>query len=277
LCGTCAWLVEGQASAQVDPPPAVSPELSYTLTSAGGGVYAFGHAQFYGSLPSEHVTPAKPIVGIATTADDVGYWLVAADGGIFAFGDAGFYGSTGSDHLNSAIVGMAATPDGRGYWLVAADGGVFAFGDAGFYGSTGTKSIARPVVGISATPDGRGYWLVAADGGVFSFGDAGFYGAADPTTAQPGTSSQGSGIGPNTGFFCDAQGSYFTSNADVVQARTTVAGIQSTTDGRGYYLFGSDGGIFAYGDAQYQGPSGQCLNTQSQSVPLDGPAVGIAF
>ena len=180
LCGTCAWLVEGQASAEVDPAPAVSPELSYTLTSAGGGVYAFGHAQFYGSLPAEHVTPAKPIVGIATTADELGYWLVAADGGIFAFGDAGFYG------------------------------------------------------------------------------------AADPTTAQPGTSSQGSGIGPNTGFFCDAQGSYFTSDADVGQARTTVADIQSTADGRGYYLFGSDGGIFAYGDAQYQGPTGSASTLRAR-------------
>jgi hypothetical protein len=314
------WAVPPPAGAQGDPPPATSAELSYTLTSGDGGVYAFGAARFYGSLPAERVYPAKPIVGVATTAHDAGYWLVAADGGIFAFGNAGFYGSTGALRINSPIAGMAATPDGRGYWLVAADGGIFAFGDAGFYGSTGSTSLARPVVGISvtpdghgywevaadggifafgdagfygsmsgqplanavtgisATPDGHGYWEVAADGGVFSFGDAGFYGAADPTTPQPGhATSGGNGIGSNSGFFCSAQGSFSVSDADLGQRRTTVAGIQTTSDGRGYYLFGSGGGIFAFGDAQYQGPAAQCLNTPNTVAPLDGPAVGIAF
>jgi hypothetical protein len=308
------------AGAQTDPPPANSPVLAYTLASRDGGVYAFGGARFYGSLPSERIIPAQPIVGVAITAHDAGYWLVAADGGIFAFGNAGFYGSTGAHPLHSPVVSMAATPDGHGYWEVAADGGIFAFGDAGFYGSTGSTSLTRQMVGISvtpdgqgywevaadggifafgdagyhgsmsglpladavtgvsSTPDGRGYWEVAADGGVFSFGDAGFYGAADPTTPQPGqTPSGGNGIGSNSGFFCGPQGSFFTSDADLGQARTTVAGIQSTSDGRGYYLFGTDSGIFAFGDARYQGSGGGCLNAPSLGAPLDGPAVGIAF
>ena len=58
-----------------------------------GGVFAFGDAGFYGSLPGMGVTPAAPIVGLARTPDGRGYWLLGADGGVFAFGDAGFYGS----------------------------------------------------------------------------------------------------------------------------------------------------------------------------------------
>ena len=58
-----------------------------------GGVFAFGDAQFYGSMGGQPLN--QPIVGMASTADGKGYWLVAADGGIFSFGDATFYGSMG--------------------------------------------------------------------------------------------------------------------------------------------------------------------------------------
>ena len=75
-----------------------------------------------------------------------GYWLVASDGGIFSFGNAGFYGSipglglapagSGLPHsLNAPIIGMVPSADGNGYFMVASDGGVFTFGDAKFEGS----------------------------------------------------------------------------------------------------------------------------------------------
>jgi outer membrane protein assembly factor BamB len=149
--------------------------LTYWLVASDGGIFAFGHAGFYGSTGSLHLN--RPIVGMAATPDGKGYWLVASDGGIFAFGDATFYGSTGSLHLNRPIVGMAATPDGKGYWLVASDGGIFAFGDATFNGSTGSLHLNRPIGGMAAAPDGKGYWLVASDGGIFAFGDANFEGS----------------------------------------------------------------------------------------------------
>ncbi len=147
----------------------------YWLVASDGGIFAFGHAGFYGSTGGTNLN--QPIVGMAATPDDSGYWLVASDGGVFAFGDAGFYGSTGALTLNRPIVGMARTPDGAGYWLVASDGGIFAFGDAGFYGSTGGLVLNKPIVGMAPTPDGRGYWLVASDGGIFAFGTAPFYGS----------------------------------------------------------------------------------------------------
>lgn len=188
----------------------------YWLVGADGGVFSFGDAGFYGSLPGEHVDPAAPITGVASTPDGGGYWLLGADGGVFAFGDAPFYG-TGSEvdpevavvwqagkeyvvissdgqgetlpplpypagipTIAATITSVAPTPDGRGIWEVGADGGVITVGDAGFYGSVPGEHISpvAPPDGIASTPDGGGYWLVARDGGVFSFGDAGFYGSA---------------------------------------------------------------------------------------------------
>ena len=135
----------------------------YWEVASDGGLFAFGDAQFYGSMGGKPLN--EPIVGIAATPTGGGYWEVASDGGIFAFGNAQFYGSMGGKPLNAPIVGMAATPTGRGYWEVASDGGLFAFGDAQFYGSMGGQPLNAPIVGIAATPTGGGYWEVASDGG----------------------------------------------------------------------------------------------------------------
>ncbi len=61
--------------------------------STNGGIYTFGDAGFYGSLPGIRVAPAAPIIGMTRTPDGGGYWLVGADGGVFTFGDAQFFGS----------------------------------------------------------------------------------------------------------------------------------------------------------------------------------------
>ena len=79
----------------------------YWEVAADGGLFAFGDAQFYGSMGGKPLD--QPIVGIATTPDAKGYWEVAADGGLFAFGDAQFYGSMGGKALDQPIVGIAAT------------------------------------------------------------------------------------------------------------------------------------------------------------------------
>ena len=115
-----------------------------------GGVFAYGHAKFYGSTGAIHLT--RPIIGITPTADGQGYWLLASDGGVFAFGDAVFAGSTGGRTLAAPIVGMVANPAGPGYWLAAADGGVFAFGGAPYLGALPQFHVKlnRPIVGIAA-------------------------------------------------------------------------------------------------------------------------------
>ncbi|MHB8220920.1 MAG: SGNH/GDSL hydrolase family protein, partial [Acidimicrobiales bacterium] len=141
----------------------------YWEVAADGGVFAFGSAQFYGSMGG--TTLNAPVVGIAAAPTGTGYWEVAADGGVFAFGPgAAFYGSMGGTTLNAPVVGIAAAPTGTGYWEVAADGGVFAFGPgAPFYGSAGGKPLDRPIVGIAAapstlrTPDRQPIYLALGD------------------------------------------------------------------------------------------------------------------
>ena len=76
----------------------------YWLVGSDGGVFSFGDAQFYGSLPGIGVQPTSvrftqsdqfnafvaysEVVAIQPTSDGHGYWLVGPDGSIFAFGDA---------------------------------------------------------------------------------------------------------------------------------------------------------------------------------------------
>ena len=154
-------------------------DKGYWIASTDGGVFAFGDAGFYGSVPGV-LKPGQslnqPVVGIASTPDGEGYWLVAADGGVFAFGDAPFWGSMGGVPLNKPVVGITGNTQG-GYWLVAADGGVFSF-KSQFEGSLGSITLNAPVSAMASTDDGNGYWMLAQDGGVFAFGDAPFLGSA---------------------------------------------------------------------------------------------------
>jgi hypothetical protein len=106
----------------------------YWIFGSDGGVFSFGDAAFYGSLPGLGVRPSAPVVGGATTPTGRGYWQCSADGGVFCFGDAQFRGSMGGQSLAAPVVTMGADPDTGGYWLGAADGGVFAFG-APFHGA----------------------------------------------------------------------------------------------------------------------------------------------
>jgi hypothetical protein len=123
-------------------------------------------------------------------------------------------------------LGQAGT---HGYWLVGSDGGIFTFGSAQFYGSTGALTLQRPVVGITPTSDLGGYWLVASDGGIFTFGDAGFFGSI-----------------PGMGFAPAETGAAKELNAPIV-------GMVPSSNGGGYFMVGSDGGVFAFGDAKFEG------------------------
>jgi hypothetical protein len=120
-------------------------------------------------------------------------------------------------------------PPTHGYWLVGSDGGIFTFGSANFYGSTGNLRLQRPVVGITPTHNKGGYWLVASDGGIFAFGNAGFYGSIPGQGLHPA----GSGLHPAL-------------NAPIV-------GMVPSADGGGYFMVASDGGVFAFGDARFEG------------------------
>ena len=148
--------------------------------------------------------------------------------------------------LHSGSEVTESTPTGHGYWLVGSDGGIFTFGFAQFYGSTGNLKLQRPIVGITPTADYGGYWLVASDGGVFSFGDTQFYGSIPGLGLNPA----GSGLPHSL-------------NAPII-------GIVPSADGQGYFMVASDGGVFTFGDAQFEGSCpgiGGCSGAAVAVVP----------
>jgi hypothetical protein len=223
------------------PPPPSPPPRSpgFWLSDTAGGVYSYG-APFEGSLPGLGVTPTKPVVSMAGTADGNGYMMVGANGGVYAFGDAHYAGSLPGLGISvDDVVGLALSSDGNGYWMVSNTGAVFAFGDAPYLGSLPGLHVtpSKPIVGIAATPDGRGYWLVAADGAVYAFGDAPYLGSLPGLHVSP------------------AQ---------------PITGVAPTPDGRGYWMVGADGAIYAFGDAPYAG------SLPGLGVRVSKPIIGLA-
>jgi len=80
----------GVASAPIVAGCATKNGQGYWLVGADGGVFAYGSAKYFGSIPEligagKFNTLNRPICAILSS-DDNGYALVAEDGGVFAFG-----------------------------------------------------------------------------------------------------------------------------------------------------------------------------------------------
>jgi subtilase family serine protease len=229
---------------------------------ANGGAPSFAGA--YGSPPANvtvstsglscsQVNPSTTITGNLTSGSYTlaptscaGVVLGGANGSDYAV----TYTSTTNDFtVTGGPVPPTPTPaptPTHGYWLVGSDGGIFTFGSAQFHGSTGNITLQRPVVGISPTANKAGYWLVASDGGVFAFGNAGYYG-----------SIPGAGLAPA------GSGLPHSLNAPIV-------GMVPSSDGGGYFMVASDGGVFAFGDARFEGSCpgmGGCSGAAVAVVP----------
>ena len=184
-----------------------------------------------------------------------------------------------------------------GYWLLGADGGVFSF-DVPFYGSTAPLCSPPPPLtiddcagAIAASPNGVGYDIVGPllDSGsslpapvseVITFDTA-------PTATQctlHGDVTVLSGLmqwdrasqtRPATVCGCSipmgvswlAKGATYYGEPPL-HTSGLWDGFAPTPDGKGYWVSASDGGVFAFGDAQFYGSmGGQVLNT---------PIVGMA-
>ncbi|HLN16295.1 MAG TPA: Ig-like domain repeat protein [Acidimicrobiales bacterium] len=222
---------------------------SVTPTAVTGGTAASYQAQVTSSAgtPSgtvsfavgpRHLCLATLSAGhasCASSAAPVGSDLVTAS----YSGDATHAASTGTASLT-----VTAPPPG--YWLVGGDGGIFTFGSGQFHGSTGSLHLQRPVVGIVATSDHGGYWLNATDGGIFAFGDAAYYGSL-----------------PGLGFNPAGSGLPRSLEAPIV-------GMVPSADGGGYFMVARDGGVFAFGDATFEGSCytvGGCAGAAVAVVP----------
>jgi N-acetylneuraminic acid mutarotase len=199
---------------------AATPDAAgYYLVGAGGNVYNYGDAKFYGS--KAHAKLKSPVVAMSVTSDGAGYYLVTARGNLYNFGDAKFHGSPVHVALTSPVVAMAITPDGAGYWLATASGTVFAYGDAHTYGSVSVNVKSHPVVAIASSVDGLGYDLVTSKGNVLNEGDAKFFGSLAGRKHLP----------------------------------APVVAFVTTSSGGGYYLVTAKGNIYNEGAAPFYGSS----------------------
>jgi len=226
------------------PTPVISAVTPATGSTAGGnavtisGQYVFAAASVYFGVAKASAFYLNPS-GSLTVATPAGVGTVD----ILLTSSTTSSSSVPADKFTYSSSAPRPT---HGYWLVGSDGGIFSFGSAGFYGSTGNLVLQRPVVGITPTADRKGYWLVATDGGVFAFGDAGFYG-----------SIPGLGIAPA------GTGAPRSLNAPIV-------GMVPSVDDRGYFMVAADGGVFAFGDAAFEGSCpgiGGCAGTAVSVMP----------
>lgn len=164
----------------------------------------------------------------------VGYWMVDAGGEIYGFGDAVDPGG-----VSGRAVAVSSTPYGEGVWVLTDDGVVHALGGGPHHGDVdaGVLSVGEVPATISVLPDGSGYWVFTDLGRAISFGGAGEL----EDLVDLGISGVLNG--------------------------PVVASVATTT-GEGAYMIGSDGGVFALGDAVFHGSTGD--------VVLNEPVVGVA-
>jgi len=199
----------------------------------------------------------------AGAASPPGYWLGADDGGVFAFG-APFFGSTAFPEQCGQGCAIASWPagtgtTGQGYWMLG----------------TLSKTGAQQYNGLLATgADGS-----AADTFVISSDD----GNPQPTPQSSNRPWRIAGV-PNhqSGvLIIDAGGNVYIPTGPNPSAYPMsygsmagepflgkMVGIASTPDGNGYWMVASDGGVFAFGDAPFEGSMG--------GKSLNAPVVAIA-
>ena len=60
----------------------------YRLVAGDGGVFDFGNASYYGSLPGDGIPTT-----MASSVDGNGYYLINSSGRVWAFGDAPYLGN----------------------------------------------------------------------------------------------------------------------------------------------------------------------------------------
>ncbi len=129
---------------------------------------------------------------------------------------------------------VTVTVAGGGYWLANGSGRVANFG-LDHLGDLSGSALTSAVSGIAANPTSTGYWLTQENGVVTPFGAA-----AD-----------------------------FADLADFAVVPTfPIVDMAATSTGGGVYLLGSDGGVFALGDAVFYGSTGD--------IALDQPIVSMA-
>lgn len=228
----------------------------YWVVAEDGTVRAFGDATSYGDASG--LPLRQPIVGIVPTFSGQGYWLAAADGGVFSYGDAPFLGSAANLPLSAPISAIDRTPTGNGYRLLGEDGGVFAFGDATYLGRLPTASSRATA--LASTPYGEGYLAMRGSDGPHNFGNSAVATAIGVSHGDPYVDVAGTPW--LTGVWMTSkdgtvnvmgEGAVHHGDASGFPLQAPITANEITSDGRGYWMLGEDGGVFAFGNARFFG------------------------
>ena len=261
----CAYNVNPKRS------PSARSGGGYYVLGSDGGIFTFGGATFFGSVPGLNLSSRVTALRLTSTKSGSGYRILGQDGGIFTFGDAEFYGSVPGLGLRSVkAIDLRPTATDNGYWVLGEDGGIFSFGDAEFFGSVPGLGMRTKAIRLVPTPTAKGYWVLGEDGGVFSFGDAEFFGsvpglgipaaqvvAMAAAATQPARTTSTSTATAAGYWVLAADGGVFSFGVPFYGSIPGVGlcvwptGVQMTPSatGRGYWVVGNDGSVWAFGDA----------------------------
>jgi hypothetical protein len=241
----------------------------YWLLDRSGDVMPFGDATYLGGLPDG----AAPMVDMARTANSQGYVMVSESGQVYAFGNAPYFGNAPIPTGQKAA-GIAMTPTGAGYWIVGTDGAVYAFGDAPYIDRVNNPNA--PMAAVIGTSSGAGYYLLGQDGGVFAFGDAVFHGT------PPAGVYRDMGLAP-TGYWVIADsGQVYPIGPGVPDYGSPTPGVDAAPMrglamdplGRGYWLAGEDGSVFAFGECGFYG---RMVNPNAPIVRIEAHPSGRGY
>ena len=81
----------------------------YWLVGSDGGIFNYGNAGFFGSVPGQGIVGQPPIVGISRTPSGAGYWLVGSNGAVYSYGDAAFLGAPSGLRLVAPLSGISSS------------------------------------------------------------------------------------------------------------------------------------------------------------------------
>ena len=75
--------------------------------ASDGGVFTYGDAGYFGSVPGQGIAAQAPVVGITSTPTGSGYWVAGANGAVYTYGDATFLGAPNAGHLVAPVSAIA--------------------------------------------------------------------------------------------------------------------------------------------------------------------------
>jgi hypothetical protein len=228
---------------------------SYWILLADGTVMHFGTAAAAGPFTAS----SAPVIGLATNPTHTAVTVCAADGSCQGFGAGAPTGNFSIANPNNALTAVAADSAGTGMWGLLSDNTTVTVGSASGGGNVSDHNT--PMVDLAPGPDAASYLVVGLDGQVVKVGTAANVGDAFTQV----TNAQGVATLTVTSFAANTTTMFSTDlPSGVVSNHLNTTWIIPP----GYWMAGSDGGVFQFGVARFFGSKG--------GSHLNQPIVGMA-